>query len=429
MKRRAIMLLVIFGLFGFASCRSQAPDETTDTPFESASVVATSTQEESIEANENVIYAEINGFGGTFTEKYALFCENPNGRVFLHVFNVDTKTSSIYCFDPGCEHKPVQRDLVTGELLSPLCMAEALGGHLVSLREDCSYFFDYPNLIRADIDGKNQHIIGKLNLPIYSPAEELFTKDCYFMRYMLTNELIEQKDDNGESEWIYGDILEKRKVGIIRMDLADGKTQEIFAGNDLYDMYINFMVEYDDHLYFLCSGIDVPYDTLPNGFEDWNAYNEAINQHSHMRLYDYDIKREELSVLFSEDHNFGCGVTRGYILKQSLEGAPWELYDMSGQYICELPFAVGYVIQSDQKIIVEAHVDVNDKVRCYYMYDPEERKILRSVEIEDMALRVAVGDSYYCRRIVNGKSCIYYISAEDFWNGKTDQCVIMTGDR
>lgn len=428
MKRRAIMLLVIFGLFGFASCRSQAPDETTDTPFESASVVATSTQE-SIETNENVIYAQINAFGGTYTERYALFCENPNGRVFLHAFNVETKTSSIYCFDPGCEHKPTERDLVTGEPLSTPCMAEELGGHLVSLREDCSYFFDYPNLIRADIEGKNQHIIGKLNLPIYSPAEELFTKDCYFMRYMLTNELIEQKDDNGESEWIYGDILEKRKVGIIRMDLADGKTQEIFADNDLYEMYINFMVEYDDHLYFLCSGIDVPYDTLPNGFEDWNAFNEAINQHSHMRLYDYDIKREELAVLFSEDHNFGCGVTRGYIVKQSLEGNKWELYDTSAHYICELPFAVEDVIKSDQKIIVEAHMDVNDKVRRYYMYDPEERKILRSVEIEDMALVVAVGDSYYCRRILNGKNCIYYISAEDFWNGNTDQRVIMTSDR
>ncbi len=430
MKRRAIMLLVIFGLFGFASCRSQAPDETTDTPFESASVVATSTQEESIETNENVIYAQINAFGGTYTEKFALFCENPNGRVFLHAFNVETKTSSIYCFDPGCEHKPTERDLVTGEPLSTPCMAEELGGHLVSLREDCSYFFDYPNLIRADIEGKNQHIIGKLNLPIYSPAEELFTKDCYFMRYMLTNELIEQKDDNGESKWIYGDILEKRKVGIIRMDLADGKTQEIFADNDLYEMYINFMVEYDDHLYFLCSGIDVPYDTLPNGFEDWNAFNEAINQHSHMRLYDYDIKREELSVLFSEDHNFGCGVTRGYILKQSLEGNKWELYDTSAHYICELPFAVKDVIKSDQKIIVEAPMNVNNTVRCYHMYDPDERKIIRSVEIENLNLAVAVGDSYYCRTIgSNGKSSIYYISAEDFWNGNTDQGVIMTGDR
>ena len=78
--------------------------------------------------NENVIYAQINGFGGTYTEKFALFCENPNGRVFLYAFNVETKTSSIYCFDPGCEHKPTERDLVTGEPLSTPCMAEELGG-------------------------------------------------------------------------------------------------------------------------------------------------------------------------------------------------------------------------------------------------------------------------------------------------------------
>lgn len=430
MKRLTIILFAFFGLFWTEGCRSQGPAEPKDTSSESSEVATTSKQDETMNTNENVIYAQINGFGGTYTEKFALFCENPNGRVFLYAFNVETKTSSIYCFDPGCEHKPTERDLVTGEPLSTPCMAEELGGHLVSLREDCSYFFDYPNLIRADIEGKNQHIIGKLNLPIYSPAEELFTKDCYFMRYMLTNELIEQKDDNGESEWIYGDILEKRKVGIIRMDLADGKTQEIFADNDLYEMYINFMVEYDDHLYFLCSGIDVPYDTLPNGFEDWNAFNEAINQHSHMRLYDYDIKREELTVLFSEDHNFGCGVTRGYILKQSLEGSVWELYDTSERFICELPFAVGNVIKSDQMIIVETPMNVNNTVRCYHMYDPDERKIIRSVEIENLNLAVAVGDSYYCRTIgSNGKSSIYYISAEDFWNGNTDQGVIMTGDR
>lgn len=425
MKRLTIILFAFFGLFWTEGCRSQGPAEPKDTSSESSEVATTSKQDETMNTNENVIYAQINGFGGTYTEKFALFCENPNGHVFLHAFNVETKTSSIYCFDPGCEHKPTERDLVTGEPLSTPCMAEELGGHLFSLREDCSYFFDYPNLIRADIEGRNQHILAELNLPIWSAEEELFTKDCYFRRYTLYNELIEQIDENGDSQWILGDTLEKRKVGIIRMNLSDGKTQEIFAADDLYEMFIYYMVEYDDHLYFMSSGIDVPYDTIPNAFEDWNAYNEAMNQHSHKCLYDYDIKRDELSVVFSEEQIYACAIAPGYIVKQTHEGAPWELFDMSGRSIGELPFDVGRVIQSDQQFIVEAHMDVNDTVRCYHMYDPEEKKILRTVEIENLDLAVAVGDSYYCRMTgTNGGIC--YISAEDFWNGKTDQCVIVS---
>ena len=231
--------------------------------------------------------------------------------------------------------------------------------------------------------------------------------------------MIEQEDKNGDSYWVSGDALDKRKVGIIRVALSDGKIEEVFSADDLYDLYISPMVEYNGHLHFLCSGLDVPFDTLPNGFEDWAAYNEAATKHSRMRVYDYNIASGELSLIISEDHNDAYDFAQDYIVKSSkLNG---ELYDASGNFIRKLPFSVGRVIQSDEYIIVQESMDVNDTKRRFHMYDADEDKIVRSVEIENLTLQYAIGDSYY--GIIDGKT--FYISAADFWAGNTDRYVIL----
>jgi hypothetical protein len=405
------ILLALFAGFGLEGCREKNPTATSSSETKEGVTASDKTM-----VFEKAFYTRTNS---VFTERYAFFRVSDQGKVSLHVYNVASKTSNIYCFDPGCEHIPPQYDLVTGELLSPPCMAYTLGATTFSLRNDCSYYFLYPNLFRADIEGKNRQIVANLNLPFYFPTEELYTEDYYFLRYDIYNEMIEQEDKNGDSYWVSGDALDKRKVGIIRVALSDGKIEEVFSADDLYDLYISPMVEYNGHLHFLCSGLDVPFDTLPNGFEDWAAYNEAATKHSRTRVYDYNIASGELSLIISEDHNDAYDFAQDYIVKSSkLNG---ELYDASGNFIRKLPFSVGRVIQSDEYIIVQESMDVNDTKRRFHMYDADEDKIVRSVEIENLTLQYAIGDSYY--GIIDGKT--FYISAADFWAGNTDRYVIL----
>ncbi|MBR5659386.1 MAG: hypothetical protein IKX10_08350 [Lachnospiraceae bacterium] len=376
--------------------------------------------------NDKVLYYE--GSNNAFSGKYALFQEySDHGRVSLHFFDVSTGQSDYYCFDPGCEHKPPQYDFVTGELISDFCMAFDLGGKSLYLQKDCMYFFDYPYLFRADLKGENRRIVSELKQPDSSSfVQEIYTSSCYFRSFTYSNEMIEKTDENGECSWWLGEPLDRRKLVIIMMPLDGSEPKEIFIEDDLYDLSIQNLKEYNGHLYISTCGLDVPYGSLPDIQKDIEGYYEALNQHNHTKVYDYDILSGRLIDLTETLSIQGGGVydfANGYIVKCSVGDEPGVLYDQSGQMICELPFSVGHLVQSDHYIL--ASWAMNGEY-WYYLYDPIEDMILQKVDGSDaIFLETAVGESYY-----GGKNNqIYYISSKDFWEGHMEKAIIISNNR
>lgn len=113
--RIGFMMTVCLVLFG---CKEKEPIsetkglETLDVCSENA--VSSTISDAYGDRTDIVIY---NGAShNAFAEQYALFQEySDQGRISLHYYDVLTGKSSYYCFDPGCEHKPPQFDMITGE--------------------------------------------------------------------------------------------------------------------------------------------------------------------------------------------------------------------------------------------------------------------------------------------------------------------------
>ena len=428
-KSCRIMLILVLCL-DLLGCKSSGQvDESKEVGSAAADSSIGSPSTAVVEPNaksDKVLYYEYSC--NTFAEKYALFQEHSDqGRVSLHFFDVSTGQSNYYCFDPGCEHKPPQYDFVTGELISDFCMAFDLGGKTIAFQKDCCFFFDYPNLVRADLKGENRRTVSELKLPdSLSFVQEIYTSTNYFRSFTYSNEMIEQIDENGDHSWWIGEPLDRRKVVIIMIPLDGSEQKEVFCEDDLYDLSIHNLKEYNDHLFFCTSGLDVPYGSLPSIQEDMEGYYKALKQHSYTKVFDYDITKglltdltETLSASESGEYDFADG----YIVKCSAADEPGVLYDYSGQWIRELPFPVGHLVQSDHYIL--ASWAMNGEY-WYYLYDPIDDKILQKVNGSNrFFLEAAVGESYYG----NENNQIFYISSTDFWEGHIEKAIIISNNR
>lgn len=415
MRRWLFAIVCLIGTLICCGCKEEAVPESSENGED-----VTVTETVSIYTGDEV-YTDT---GNVLSEKYALFSEyRDQGSCTLHMFDVSLKTKVLYCFDPGCEHKPSRHNISSGEKISDGCIAYDLGGRVFSLRDDCGYYFQYPELIRTDAEGKNRKTIATVDAP-YAALEqrELYTSDFYFRQYVCVNELIKQTDSNGNVSYVFGSTLQKQKVGIIGVSLENGEVRDVFSADDLYDLTILNLAQYQNHLYFTCIGLDVPYSTLPDAIEDPEAYVAAQKEHNINRVYDYDITEDRLTEISGVDASSGIDFINGYMVKLSEQGEPAQLLDMSGQYIRDLPFAAHRLVRSNRNLIAQIVIDGKN---MYYFYDTENDTLLKSVEMKggsQMYLLGAVGDSYYGSR----NNQFYYISAEDFWNGAFELATQLT---
>lgn len=239
--------------------------------------------------------------------------------------------------------------------------------------------------------------------------------------YLLFRRLFETQDYGDDTEYILGEPLDKRIVGILGVSLKDGKQINVYNASDLYDLTIHNLSEYDNHLYFTCTGLDVPYNSLPDIEKNPNVYFEALEKHGYNRIYDYDIATGELRMILSLQGQVGFDFCEGYAVHLSKSDEAGELYDLTGKKVCELPFAVSRVVRSRNDLIVQFF---KDGISTYYMYDFETNRIIRDTEVrsEEIYLLGIVGES--CYGLQNGQLC--YISADDFWNGRFSNAVFLT---
>ncbi len=419
MKHYLAYVLTVFILLVPFGCKHSDTEEDSSNTADADTRSSTIEQQTTISAaptekHDKELYVD----GNVFSEDHAFFSKEA-----LYVFNVSSGKSVPYCLDPGCEHIRPKRDKF-GELLTKFCMAYDLGGKAFCLRDDCSYFCSFPILYRADKEGANRRIVAELDFGLPFCNEELYTEDSYFRLYTCNEELIKVVDeDTGEERWVFGKQLDKRKVGIFRIGLENGKIEEIFSADDLYDLSVLNLTEYNDHLYFTCIGLDIPFEQLPNITEDWEAYVQAQKEHDFTRVYDYDIANSKLNLIISEQGVGGYDFVDGFIVKPSEEDEPGVLFDLKGDRIRDLPFSPKRLVRSDQYIFAQNYSNGH---YMYYLYDPAEDKMLQTVELSNGSfyLLAAVGDSYY--GISDNK--YWYISAENFWNGKIDQMICMESE-
>lgn len=363
---------------------------------------------------------------GFLTEKYALYhCQN---GFALHLFDTNAKTDIVYCFDAGCEHKPEVRS-AKGEILEEGCISYEFGDSTVMLRNDKCYFLtDNGEVIMADRQGENRKKIGMLPSYILRPSLVFFSDDALYVTYENPYEMIESKDDNGDTQWIIGDVSDMTSCGILRVNLADGSCSEVYNKKE-YNARIPSVDIRGEHLYFEYFYLDIPYvgpdletygpsGQIPEGLTVDN-YWEVMPKHQWIDIYDYNMTTGELNRILSQRPCQEMVFCNGFFALT--EGETTALYRYNGEKFRTLDFAISSGYRCDSGLICVS----KKEAAVYLLIDENSGEVLKRVNIPYNKFHPSEFIGTACYGLVQNENGfgIGYLSAEDFWNGRYENAI------
>ncbi|MBR5676881.1 MAG: hypothetical protein IKX20_01935 [Paludibacteraceae bacterium] len=413
---QAVFLLVILSAFlCFSSCRKKKNTEADRHRNDISEVIGT-------ESVVNTYTA-----AASLTEKYALYHSN-NGQ--LRIFDANSKTDIVFCFNPGCEHEKEKRT-ITGELLKEGCPSYNYSSWAVFLDGDsCVFLRDNGEVIRSDRQGENRRVIATIPSYLSIGTNDVFYAGNSMFIYTANHyEITEMKDSNGNSQWAIGDTKDTQDCRLIRVDLTDGKITEVFQ-KEAYNAIIWKHDVRGEHVYFECFYLDIPYvgpnletygpsHSIPEGMTVEN-YWEEMSKHRFVDIYDYYIATGELRTILSGQNNKDAVVFGRDFFALTEDNKSTMLYHYDGQPYLQLDCAVTVDVRTDEHLV--CHGQENGE---YLMINEENGEILKRVQMPEntINLEAIIGDS--CYGLVNGPDGwgAGYISAEDFWNGKIENAI------
>lgn len=354
----------------------------------------------------------------------------------LQIFDVKTKEDHVYCFDPGCEHNRGKRS-ITGEVLEAGCIAYELSDSTVMLRDDRCYFMkDSGEVIQSDLQGMNQRVVGALPPYLnYNIAHDIFySKDSLFVIFDLPYEMIEVKDENGESSWIVGEMKDKDTRGIIQIDLNNGIRSEVFSAED-YNSYLSQTDVRGDHMYFAYWYSDIPYmdmfgetygRTIPEELKGLSPeeYREELNKRRWVDVYDYNISTGELTASLKHKHVEEGNIVfcKGFFALSEDENTS-GLYRYDGERFRQLDFGIQALVRSDDHLVCCSNKAPGDYMQIDEKTGEVLKKIKTPVSYDAFLPRVIIGESCYGILNKNGVMAAGYVPASDFWNGDITNAV------
>jgi len=413
---QAVFLLVILSAFlCFSSCRKKKNTEADRHRNDISEVIGT-------ESVVNTYTA-----AASLTEKYALYHSN-NGQ--LRIFDANSKTDIVFCFNPGCEHEREKRT-ITGELIKEGCPSYNYSSWAVFLDGDsCVFLRDNGEVIRSDRQGENRRVIATIPSYLSIGTNDVFyAGNSMFIYTAMHYEITEMKDSNGNSQWAIGDTKDTQDCRLIRVDLTDGKITEVFQ-KEAYNAIIWKHDVRGEHVYFECFYLDIPYvgpnletygpsHSIPEGMTVEN-YWEEMSKHRFVDIYDYYIATGELRTILSGQNNKDAVVFGRDFFALTEDNKSTMLYHYDGQPYLQLDCAVTVGVLTDEHLV--CHGQENGE---YLMINEENGEILKRVQMPEntINLEAIIGDS--CYGLVNGPDGwgAGYIYAEDFWNGKIENAI------
>lgn len=366
---------------------------------------------------------------GFLTENFALY-HNNHGR--LQIFDAASKKDIVYCFDPGCEHKPA-RWSHTGELLSEGCISYEFSDMPVMLQgEKCYFLNDRGEVYVSDRQGENRRLLARIPGYIIIPDMVMFSQEYMFITYTNPYEMIPRKNEDGSDEWIVGNIKDMETCGIISVDLKNGAISELFHV-EAYNARIAKADIRAGHLYFEYFYLDIPYvgpdlETYgPSGMvPEWltvENYWDEMPKHQWMDLYDYDMQRSSLHTILSKKQS--ATVVFGEAFFAVVEGdSQTDLYRYDGTRFRQLDFAVKISVRSDKGLVCDSTAEPG----VYRLIDVDTGAVLKQA-------KVSIPYSVFNPSCIIGESCYGvascskglgagYLSADDFWNGRYENSVV-----
>ena len=438
---RSVMMLLAICIMLFA-CKQNDPEPTGEAgtePKSGAETVASSTPSSaSTTEDPNQRPADAEPFvcewssarDSFLTEDYILYHDN-HGRV--QIFDTKTKKDLVYCFDPGCEHKIAKRSM-TGEILEPGCIAYELSSKTVMIWDDKLYFVADKEVRVSDRQGLNQRVIGKI--PGYVTGYDIFfMKDKLFLIWGTQNELIEVKDDNGESRWIMGEQKEKETTGILCFDLNEKTWTKIFEAED----FQSYLSQYDirgDHMRFAYWYWGLPYmdmngetygRKIPEEYTNLtpDEYRAEMDRQCWVDIYDYNSVTGELKAALKQKHLPAGRIAMCKDFFALPEDGETVFYRYDGEVFNRIEGAFVLNAWSDSHLVCSMENDPTNYVLIDETTGEILKKTAKPITPGTLYPAAIIGNSCYGSLTVDGLWSIGYISTADFWNGDLTNAVQM----
>lgn len=376
-------------------------------------------------ANDKGFYCSAFLGSGFATENFVLY-HNNKGR--LQVFDVTSGTDIVYCFDPGCEHNQTLRDFRNNEVIRQGCISYEISSKPVMMKGDNLFFLsDSGEVWQSDHQGGNRKLIGQIpTYMAYGSGDVFFSNDVLFDCYFTDQEIIELKDEDGNSQWVVGNLKDKSSCSIVRVNLFDGVCREIFSVEE-YNARISNRDIRGDHLYFQYFYLDCPYVgpdletygrdiSIPKGLTAEN-YWEEMPKHQWMDIYDYNIKSDELRVILKGLPSDTTVFCKDFFAVAD-RGGSTKLYRYDGELFHTLPFRMHKGIRSDSNLVC-----IGETPEEYMMIDENTGEVLKktTVRYTDFLPEVIIGGSCYG---LKNNSGVGYLQAEEFWSGNISRAVM-----
>lgn len=351
--------------------------------------------------------------GGSYTEQYAVYTKDgksPN----LWYFDVTTKQSVPYCFDPSCDHRRAERDL-DGNIISKGCISYELGSPLFINEGSVFYYSDSENCIyRTDLSGNNRKAVARLSRPYGYTSAVYFTENEAFLSYNMTCEY-KQVGEGSKTEWIVDKVKEMPEIGVIRVPLDGSGEEVLFRSDEYYEMQVCEFHCFDGRLHFVMVGKDRPTDYEKFG-DDFQALMEDDLKHTVEEGFEYTTSTNELRKLFFYSTYVPTYFfDKGYGILNDADKL--EIYHYDGEKVAESEIDRMDLIENTRlpnHEIIGRKTDTGE----FFLMNPENGEILKKASLKGFVLNAAVGNSYY--GIIDGtdgQGILVYISAADFWNG------------
>lgn len=364
-----------------------------------------------------------------YTEKYVLY-HNNHGR--LQIFDTESKSDTVFCFDAGCEHLQEKRDIKTNEIIQKGCISFQMSSDCVMLHDDRLFFLqDDGKIISADLRGEDRKVVTEIPIHKLSLHNVFYSSEEMFISYASDEKFEEVIDENGQTQLICtGELSDCSECGIYCINLESGTRKEIFRESD-YNARINRFDIRGNHLYFVYFYLDMPYigpdlETFGRDVKipDWltkDNYWDVMPKHQFIDVYDYNISTGEINCIVNHIQSEPIVFCNDFYAIAEEDGKT-GLYRYSGELIRKLDFRIYGGFRSDTGLICRSE----EKIEEYLYIDANTGEILKRVANDDFLPRCFIGQSVWgsCTR-EDGSIGPAYIHADDFWKGDFSKAVCL----
>ena len=236
-----------------------------------------------------------------YSKDFAIYYsrDNISNSMLPMYYDAESQTKMVFCDKPECKHNK--------STCFALKIEQLTSSSPVYIYNDKLYFygidddpgnengFFYKKLYCSDINGDNLTALATMENLVTVSKNCYFADNKFFFVYLDKDEIVEEKDENGNIHKDLGNEKNPYEIGLYIYDHKTNELKKIVLFTDQFTSSVTDLTWYDGKLYFL----DTYYDEDVFNIYDISDY-ESRMKHYHSAVYECDIENGALNEVIND---------------------------------------------------------------------------------------------------------------------------------